>query len=54
VHGADQEKLLMSKVPGFGEWDIPLIWANDGERATCYVGCHRPKTYDRQQKIPNL
>jgi len=54
VHGADQEKLLMSRVPGFGEWDIPMIWANDGERATCYVGCHRPKTYDREQKIDNL
>ena len=53
VHGGDQEKLLMSSVPGFGKWDIPLTWANDGERATCYVGCHRPKTYDRGQKIKN-
>ncbi len=53
VHGADQKRLLMSKVPDFGEWDVPLIWASDGERATCYVGCHRPKTYDRQIKIKN-
>lgn len=54
VHGADQERLLLSKVPGFGKWDIPLKWANDGERATCYVGCHRPKTYDREKKFKNL
>jgi len=54
VHGADQEKLLLSRVPGFGKWDVPLTWASDGERATCYVGCHRPKTYDRQLQIKNL
>lgn len=53
VHGADQEKLLMSKVPGFGGWEIPLTWVSDGERATCYVGCHRPKTYDRLNKVKN-
>ncbi len=53
VHGADQEHLLMSRVPGFGQWDIPLTWASEGERATCYVGCHRPKTYDRTIKIKN-
>lgn len=54
VHGADQERLLTSRVPGFGRWEIPLYWASDGERATCYVGCHRPKTYDRLQRIKNL
>lgn len=53
VHGADQGKLLMSKVPGFGGWEIPLTWVSDGERATCYVGCHRPKTYDRLRKVKN-
>lgn len=53
VHGADQDKLLMSRVPGFGQWDIPLVWASEGERATCYVGCHRPKTYDREKRVKN-
>ncbi len=53
VHGADQNKLLMSKVPGFGDWELPLIWVSEGERATCYVGCHRPKTYDRLKKVRN-
>lgn len=53
VHGADQERLLLSRVPDFGKWGIPLTWVADGERATCYVGCHRPKTYDRQERIKN-
>jgi predicted CXXCH cytochrome family protein len=53
VHGADQNKLLMSKVPGFGDWELPLTWVSEGERATCYVGCHRPKTYDRLKKVRN-
>lgn len=53
VHGADQERLLLHKIPDFGKWDIPLTWASDGDRATCYVGCHRPKTYDLSNKIHN-
>jgi predicted CXXCH cytochrome family protein len=53
VHGADQDKLLLSRIPGFGEWDIPLTWVSEGERATCYVGCHQRKTYDRSQRIKN-
>jgi predicted CXXCH cytochrome family protein len=53
VHGAVQDHLLMSPVPDFGQWDIPLTWVSKGERATCYVGCHRPKTYDRDVFIRN-
>lgn len=54
VHGAAQGKLLVDIVTGFGQWGIPLKWVSDGEKATCYVGCHRPKTYDRTQWISNL
>jgi predicted CXXCH cytochrome family protein len=53
VHGADQEKLLSSRIPDFGKWDIPLTWVSDGEKATCYVGCHRPKTYSQEIWIKN-
>jgi predicted CXXCH cytochrome family protein len=53
VHGAKQDKLLLVKSTGFGRWAIPLTWVSDGDRATCYVGCHRPKTYDRNQRIIN-
>ena len=54
VHGADQEKLLQSKVPHFGNWDIPLRWMPTSNGAACYVGCHRPKMYDRSSRIDNL
>lgn len=53
VHGAGQERLLLNRVPNFGQWSIPLTWASEGERATCYVGCHKPKTYDRLIRIEN-
>jgi predicted CXXCH cytochrome family protein len=53
VHGADQDKLLMSKVPGFGAWEIPLNWAATENGATCFVGCHSPKKYDRLELQKN-
>lgn len=53
VHGAAQEKLLVDKVKGFGKWDLPLTWVTAGDLATCYVGCHKPKTYSPLQKIRN-
>lgn len=53
VHGADQGKLLLSKVPHFGNWDIPLRWMPTDNGAACYVGCHRPKIYDRSKRIDN-
>jgi predicted CXXCH cytochrome family protein len=54
IHGAAQENLLTNSVPDFGKWDIPLTWVTDGEKATCYVGCHRPKTYSKTRRIRNL
>ncbi|MDH3999198.1 MAG: cytochrome C, partial [Desulfuromonadales bacterium] len=54
VHGADQDKLLLSRVPGFGRWGIPVNWIKVDAETTCYVGCHRPKTYSRDKKIDNL
>lgn len=53
VHGADQGQLLMSRVPGFGRWDIPLRWESTETGATCYVGCHSPKSYDRLERVEN-
>jgi predicted CXXCH cytochrome family protein len=54
VHGAAQDKLLLAKTKSFGRWAIQLTWVSDGSRATCYVGCHRPKTYDLAQGIKKL
>ena len=53
VHGADQGKLVKSKIPGFGRWEIPIYWQEQTAGATCTVGCHKPKTYDRYEKYPN-
>ncbi len=47
VHGADQDKLILSAIPGFGSWEIPIQFDPGTAGATCYVGCHKPKTYDR-------
>jgi predicted CXXCH cytochrome family protein len=54
VHGANQVSLLMSEVPGFGKWEIPLHLKEDQDGGTCYVGCHRPKSYNRKSFVDNL
>ncbi|WP_221251364.1 cytochrome c3 family protein [Desulfuromonas versatilis] len=53
VHGGDQDKLILSKIPGFGSWEIPINFQRTANGGTCFVGCHKPKTYDRlsQQQI---
>ena len=53
VHGADQGKLLTSQTIAFGRWAIPLNWLPTDTGAACYVGCHAPKAYDRNNKIRN-
>ncbi len=51
VHGADQAKLIKSKIPGFGAWEIPIRFTTYKTGATCNVGCHKPKTYDRVRPV---
>jgi predicted CXXCH cytochrome family protein len=46
VHGADQDKLVMSRKPGFGQWDIPIELTRTKTGGGCLVGCHRQVTYD--------
>ena len=53
VHGADQKKLVRSKVPGFGRWDIPIHMQKGENGTTCTVGCHKPKTYNPLRPFPN-
>ncbi len=53
VHGADQKKLVKSKIPGFGRWDIPIYLQENAVGTTCTVGCHKPKTYHPVQPVPN-
>ncbi len=51
VHGADQPKLIKSRIPGFGAWEIPIRFTQHDTGATCVVGCHKPKTYDRVKPV---
>jgi len=53
VHGADQKKLVMSKVPGFGRWQIPIYMQESEFGTTCTVGCHKPKTYHPFRRFSN-
>lgn len=53
VHGADQKKLVKSKIPGFGRWEIPIYIEESEVGTTCTVGCHKPKTYHPSQPYPN-
>ena len=53
VHGADQPRLIMSKVPGFGQWDIPIKLTVTKSGGTCFVGCHKPKSYNRYKAVEN-
>ncbi len=51
VHGADQPRLIQSRVPHFGSWEIPIQYTPTKNGATCLVGCHKPKTYDRVRPV---
>ena len=53
IHGADQPRLLRSHMHDFGKWDIPMRWVESDNGGTCYVGCHKPKSYDRVRRIVN-
>lgn len=54
IHGADQPKLVQSKSPDFGKWQIPVIFKATETGGACAAGCHRPKAYDRVKKFRNL
>ena len=53
VHGADQLKLIHSESPAFGVWNIPITIEMTKTGATCFVGCHKTRSYDRVKKIVN-
>ena len=45
-HASDQYKHIRYEVP-FGAWSYPISITKTKNGATCVVGCHAPKTYDR-------
>jgi len=50
-HKAEQPRLVMPEVPGFGTWSIPMFFTVTSNGGTCVVGCHKPKTYDRIEPV---
>lgn len=50
-HAASQPRLISSKVSGFGRWRIPIRYTKSDVGGTCVVGCHKPKTYDRNDPV---
>jgi len=52
-HAANQGHLISSRVPHFGAWRIPIRYTQTNSGGTCVAGCHKPKSYDRNQAITN-
>lgn len=52
-HAGNQERLIKEMVPGFGKWDIPIRFTRKDAGGTCVVGCHKPKTYNRESPFTN-
>lgn len=50
-HASSQSKLISSKVGGFGRWRIPIRYMTNDVGGTCVVGCHKPKTYNRNDPV---
>ncbi|MDH4322158.1 MAG: cytochrome c3 family protein, partial [Desulfobulbaceae bacterium] len=46
-HASNQNKHVRYEVP-FGDWSYPINFTIRPTGGTCIVGCHAPKTYDRQ------
>ncbi len=53
VHGANQENMILDSVPGFGKWQIPIEHKVTETGGACLAGCHKPKYYDREQRVVN-
>jgi predicted CXXCH cytochrome family protein len=51
VHGGAQAKLIHKESPPFGAWNFPITITMTDTGATCFVGCHKEKSYDRGNKV---
>lgn len=52
-HASSQMRLISAKIPDFGRWGIPIRYTKTDTGGTCVVGCHKPKSYDRNQAVEN-
>jgi len=52
VHASNQPLHIRKSVPfGKGGWNLPIKFTKNENGGTCVVGCHKPKTYDRVNKV---
>jgi predicted CXXCH cytochrome family protein len=52
-HSSGQDRLIYTKAPGFGTWDIPIRYNSTTSGGGCSVGCHRTYRYDRVKPVAN-
>jgi predicted CXXCH cytochrome family protein len=50
-HAAQQDRLIYSKSPGFGSWEIPIRFNTTPTGGGCSVGCHKTFRYDRVNAV---
>lgn len=48
AHASNQPKHIRYEVP-FGAWSYPISLTKTATGGTCVVGCHAPKSYDREK-----
>ena len=54
VHASDQPLHIRNSVPfGTGSWELPIKFTQTNNGGTCVTGCHKPKTYDREEQFIN-
>lgn len=53
AHASTQAKHIREEVP-FGGWSYPIQYTKTKGGGTCVVGCHAPKTYDRDKPLLKL
>jgi predicted CXXCH cytochrome family protein len=50
-HVSPQDRLVQSKAPGFGSWEIPIHFNITPTGGGCSVGCHQTFRYDRVNPV---
>jgi len=52
THSAANEKQIRQTTP-YGQWDLPLTYAQTATGGSCGAGCHRARGYDRAAPVIN-
>jgi len=53
THASNLPKHMAEKVP-FGGWEIPINFKKTGTVGSCAPGCHKPRSYDPVNPLPNF